>query len=97
MMRRPPLSSEQDDPAVPPAARRKRRSLSQEDAPADPEHAAEPSGVNPLLERQLMEAADSNGKVRVRELVRLVSRQYDAFESDRNSLATVMQIASDEA
>ena len=44
-----------------------------------------------------MEAADSNGKVRVRELVRLVSRQYDAFESDRNSLATVMQIASDEA
>jgi diguanylate cyclase (GGDEF)-like protein/PAS domain S-box-containing protein len=81
-----PMSSEEDDPGARPA-------------PATSRHGEDPDddAVNSLLERQLMEAADSVGKIRVRELIRLVSRQYDSFESDRNSLQTVMQIASDEA
>lgn len=53
--------------------------------------------LHPTLERQLLQVADRNGKLHVRELLRLVSEQYDAFESDRDSLETVMQIASDEA
>jgi diguanylate cyclase (GGDEF)-like protein/PAS domain S-box-containing protein len=80
-----PLSSGKDDTAERQAAQQQRG------------QAAEGDAINPLLERQLMEAADSHGKLRVRELIRLVSQQYDAFESDRNSLETVMQIASDEA
>ena len=56
-----------------------------------------PDEIHPLLERQLLEAADKNGKLRVRELIRIVNRQYESFDSDRNSFATVMQIATDEA
>jgi diguanylate cyclase (GGDEF)-like protein/PAS domain S-box-containing protein len=56
-----------------------------------------PDGVHPLLERQLLEAADPTGSVRIPELIRLVSRQYDSFESDRSSLESVMRLASDEA
>ncbi len=53
--------------------------------------------IHPLLERQLLEAADENGKLRMRELVRVVSRQYGAYESDRSSLEAVIQMAADEA
>jgi PAS domain S-box-containing protein len=53
--------------------------------------------IHPVLGRQLMEAADQNGKLQVRKLIEIVSRQYESYESDRNSLATVMQLASDEA
>jgi diguanylate cyclase (GGDEF)-like protein/PAS domain S-box-containing protein len=53
--------------------------------------------LHPLLERQLMEAADENGRLRVRQLIQIVSRQYEAFDSDRSSFETVMQIATDEA
>jgi len=53
--------------------------------------------VHPLLQRQLMEAADENGRIRVRELIRIVNQQYETFDSDRNSFETVMQIATDEA
>ncbi len=53
--------------------------------------------VHALLERQLREAADANGALQVDELVRLVSRQYRAFESDRSSLETAFQLAADDA
>ena len=53
--------------------------------------------LHPLLERQLMEAADENGRLRVRQLIRIVSQQYETFDSDRSSFETVMQIATDEA
>jgi len=80
-----PLSSGADEEPVRPSARKRAR------------RATDGEVVHPLLERQLMEAADSQGKLRVHELVRLVSEQYDTFEADRSSLETVMQIASDEA
>ncbi len=66
-------------------------------APA-PELARErgPDGIHPVLEQQLLEAADPAGKMQLRKLVEIVSRQYDSYENDRTSLETVMQLASDE-
>ncbi|MGH8136406.1 MAG: PAS domain S-box protein, partial [Steroidobacteraceae bacterium] len=65
-------------------------------APApEPERDAEE--IHPLLEQQLLEAADTDGKMRLRKLLRIVSRQYDDYENDRTSLETVMRLASDEA
>ena len=84
LMRLHPAASVKDDTGAvlaPPA--RQRRKLQ--------------DNLHPLLERQLMEAADENGKLRVRELIRIVSEQYTTFDSDRSSFETVMQIASDEA
>jgi len=64
-----------------------------------PEPARErgPDDIHPVLEQQLHEAADPSGKMRLRKLVEIVSRQYDAYENDRTSLETVMRLASDEA
>ena len=70
-------------PLAPPSSSRRRR------APRE--------DIHPLLERQLMEAADENGKLRVRQLIRIISQQYETFDSDRSSFETVMQIATDEA
>jgi diguanylate cyclase (GGDEF)-like protein/PAS domain S-box-containing protein len=53
--------------------------------------------IHPVLEQQLLEAADTSGKMRLRTLIEIVSRQYDAYENDRTSLETVMRLASDEA
>ena len=53
--------------------------------------------IHPLLEQQLLEAADTDGKLQLRKLMTIVSAQYVAFENDRNSLETVMRLASDEA
>ncbi len=53
--------------------------------------------IHPLLEEQLLEAADTSGKMQLRKLIEIVSRQYDAHENDRTSLETVMRLASDEA
>jgi len=55
------------------------------------------SSIHPTLEEQLLEAADTSGKMQLRKLVEIVSRQYDAYENDRTSLETVMRLASDEA
>ena len=55
------------------------------------------SSIHPLLEQQLIEAADTSGKMRLRKLIDIVSGQYELFESDRTSLETVMRLASDEA
>ena len=55
------------------------------------------SSIHPLLEEQLLEAADPSGKMQLRKLIDIVSRQYDLYESDRSSLETVMRLASDEA
>ncbi|TAK55723.1 MAG: EAL domain-containing protein [Gammaproteobacteria bacterium] len=71
-------------------------------APADPiasPGTITPGGgdVHPLLERQLLEAADTAGRLQLRRLLAIVSRQYEAFENDRLSLETVMRLASDEA
>ena len=55
------------------------------------------SSIHPLLEEQLLEAADTAGKMQLRKLIEIVSRQYDAYENDRTSLETVMRLASDEA
>ena len=55
------------------------------------------SSIHPLLEQQLLEAADTAGKMQLRKLIEIVSRQYDAYENDRTSLETVMRLASDEA
>ena len=55
------------------------------------------SAIHPLLEEQLLEAADTTGRMQLRKLVEIVSRQYDAYEGDRTSLETVMRLASDEA
>src|SRR5687767_15731301 len=54
------------------------------------------SPIHPLLEEQLLEAADTAGKMQLRKLIEIVSRQYDAYENDRTSLETVMRLASDE-
>ncbi len=53
--------------------------------------------LHQLLEDQLLEAADAGGKLRLRKLLAIISRQYEAFENDRTSLETVMRLASDEA
>ena len=66
-------------------------------APSARRRRAGKDDTHPLLERQLMEAADENGRLRVRELIRIVSQQYETFDSDRSSFETVMQIATDEA
>ncbi|HWN05560.1 MAG TPA: PAS domain S-box protein, partial [Steroidobacteraceae bacterium] len=55
------------------------------------------SSIHPLLEEQLLEAADTAGKMQLRRLIEIVSRQYDAYENDRTSLEAVMRLASDEA
>src|SRR6185295_11404388 len=55
------------------------------------------SSIHPVLEQQLLEAADTSGKMRLRNLIEIVSHQYDVYESDRTSLETVMRLASDEA
>jgi len=55
------------------------------------------SNIHPVLEQQLLEAADTSGKMQLRKLIEIVSRQYDSYENDRTSLETVMRLASDEA
>ena len=55
------------------------------------------SSIHPVLEQQLLEAADTSGKMRLRKLIEIVSGQYELYESDRTSLETVMRLASDEA
>ncbi|MGH8203719.1 MAG: PAS domain S-box protein, partial [Steroidobacteraceae bacterium] len=55
------------------------------------------SSIHPLLEEQLLEAADTAVKMQLRKLIEIVSSQYDAYENDRTSLETVMRLASDEA
>ena len=55
------------------------------------------SSIHPLLEEQLLEAADTSGKMQRRRLIDIVSRQHDTYENDRTSLETVMRLASDEA
>ncbi len=65
-----------------------------------PAHAVAPaphSAIHPVLEQQLLEAADTSGKMQLRKLIEIVSRQYDTYENDRTSLETVMRLASDEA
>ncbi|MDH4260343.1 MAG: PAS domain S-box protein, partial [Gammaproteobacteria bacterium] len=52
--------------------------------------------IHPLLEQQLLEAANTDGKLRLRKLLGIITRQYDAFENDRTSLETVLRLASDE-
>jgi diguanylate cyclase (GGDEF)-like protein/PAS domain S-box-containing protein len=67
-------------------------------APAPtPERDRSADDIHPLLQQQLLEAADTHGKVRLRELLSIITRQYDAYENDRTSLETVMRLASDEA
>ena len=65
--------------------------------PQMPAAARRKSSIHPLLEEQLLEAADTAGKMQLRRLIEIVTRQYDAYENDRTSLETVMQLASDEA
>ena len=55
------------------------------------------SSIHPVLEQQLLEAADTSGKMQLRKLIEVVSRQYDSYENDRTSLETVVRLASDEA
>jgi diguanylate cyclase (GGDEF)-like protein/PAS domain S-box-containing protein len=55
------------------------------------------SRIHPLLEEQLLESADTAGKMKLKKLIELVSRQYEAYENDRTSLETVMRLATDEA
>jgi len=70
-----------------------------------PAHAAAPAppakrgghAIHPMLEQQLLEAADTAGKMQLRKLIEIVSRQYEAYDTDRTSLETVMRLASDEA
>jgi diguanylate cyclase (GGDEF)-like protein/PAS domain S-box-containing protein len=52
--------------------------------------------IHPLLQQQLLESADTRGKIQLRKLLDIVTNQYDAFENDRTSLETVLQLASDE-
>ena len=67
--------------------------------PSFPESPRErgPDDIHPVLEQQLLEAADPAGKMRLRKLIEIISRQYNSYENDRTSLETVMRLASDEA
>jgi diguanylate cyclase (GGDEF)-like protein/PAS domain S-box-containing protein len=65
-------------------------------APAAPP-ASERDAIHELLKQQLVESADRLGKMQLGKLLEIVSRQYEAYESDRTSLETVMRLASDEA
>src|SRR5262245_39042818 len=65
--------------------------------PQTPVAAPRKGRIHPLLEEQLLESADTAGKMQLRRLIEIVSRQYDAYENDRTSLETVMRLASDEA
>ncbi|HUG04232.1 MAG TPA: PAS domain S-box protein [Steroidobacteraceae bacterium] len=53
--------------------------------------------LHQLLEDQLLQAADSGGKLQLRNLLTIISSQYESFENERTSLETVMRLASDEA
>ena len=64
---------------------------------AAPERERSADDIHPLLEQQLLEAADTDGKMRLRKLLTIITRQYESFENDRTSLETVMRLASDEA
>jgi diguanylate cyclase (GGDEF)-like protein/PAS domain S-box-containing protein len=67
-------------------------------APAPtPERDHSTDEIHPLLEQQLLEAADTDGQMRLRKLLSIITRQYDIYENDRTSLETVMRLASDEA
>ncbi len=59
--------------------------------------AREKSRIHPLLEEQLLESADTSGKMKLSRLIEVVSRQYVLYESDRSSLETVIRLATDEA
>ncbi len=58
---------------------------------------SEGENLHPLLEDQLMEAADASGKLQLKRFIEIVSRQYGAYETYNASLETVMQLASDES
>ncbi|MBF8292057.1 MAG: hypothetical protein HW392_884 [Steroidobacteraceae bacterium] len=62
-----------------------------------PERERSAADIHPLLEQQLLEAADTDGKMRLRKLLSIITRQYESYENDRTSLETVMRLASDEA
>jgi diguanylate cyclase (GGDEF)-like protein/PAS domain S-box-containing protein len=66
-------------------------------APAGPPPERRKGSIHPVLEQQLLEAADTAGKMQLRKLIEIVSRQYDSYENERTSLETVMKLASDEA
>ncbi len=72
-------------------------SLTLPQLPVLPAAPARKSSIHPLLEEQLLESADTAGKMQLKKLVDIVSRQYELYESDRSSLETVMRLASDEA
>jgi diguanylate cyclase (GGDEF)-like protein/PAS domain S-box-containing protein len=80
---KPPAGAATDPRALPPAT-------GQEPPPGR-------SRIHPLLEEQLVKSADGSGRMQLRKLVEIVSRQYDAYENDRTSLETVIRLASDEA
>jgi diguanylate cyclase (GGDEF)-like protein/PAS domain S-box-containing protein len=67
------------------------------DRPPPPPPERGPDDIHPILQQQLLEAADPSGKMRLRKLIEIVSRQYDSNENDRTSFETVMRLASDEA
>ncbi len=71
-----------------------RRAEAPAPAPAAPRAHNE---IHELLKEQLVESADNLGKMQLGKLLAIVSRQYQAYESDRTSLETVMRLASDEA
>jgi len=52
--------------------------------------------LHPVLERQLRDATTDEDGLRVRRLIELVSRQYQEYDADRNSLATVAQIDTED-
>ncbi len=83
---------------------RRLRILTAEQAAADappsapaPVSPAPAPAAHPLLERQLLDATDGEGNLRIAELLRLVSHQYQLFDTDRRSLESVARVAADEA
>ena len=62
-------------------------------ATVDRRRARKGGSLHPVLERQLTQAADANGKLRLRELVQIVSRQYDAYDGERASLEEVVKLS----
>src|ERR1700760_3777204 len=54
-------------------------------------------GLNPLLDRQIVEARGRTGTIDLEALLKAVSAHYDRIDSERRGIVRSMQLMSDEA
>src|ERR1700722_15477917 len=73
------------------------RDLSRDIAAIRSEPTQTSDGLNPLLERQILEARGRGGELDFDALFKSVSAQYDRIDGERRGIVRSMQLMSDEA